>query len=223
MSIYTKLYDGQGKGDTWTLPTDSSLNPRLQVVEEAASRFDGSINVLDIGCGKGGNTLGTLSCGGSWTGVDMESKEKIGLSLPTANAKFFQGDFLSEDFRKDLGTFDLIVDQGALIIGMDSAEEFKKYVEVIFSMLKPGGRFVGLFLNQFDCENGSTVYLLDGRKRGLLFPSQVVELCESYFEVESGLQYEHAYSYLPGENNPLGAKVGDSHQITTFQLIMRKK
>lgn len=223
MSIYTKLYDGQGKGDTWTLPTNSSLNPRLQVVEEAASRFEGPINVLDVGCGKGGNTLGTLGRGGNWAGVDMESAQKIGLSLPTANAKFFQGDFLSEDFRSELGTYDLIIDQGALIIGMDSAEEFKKYVEVIFSMLKPGGRFVGLFLNQFEGESGSTVYLLDGRKRGLLLPSQVVELCKSFFEVESGLQYEHAYSYLPGENNPLGAQVGDSRQITTFQLIMKKK
>lgn len=224
MTIYTKLYSGQGKGDTWTLPTNTNLNPRAQAVEAAAMMLNGPISVLDIGCGKGINTLGTLNKGGNWTGVDVESAEKISLNISqNSNVRFVQGNFCSEAFRKNLGEFDLIVDQGAALVEVDSREKLKNYLKSIHTMLKPGGRFVALFFHQFANEEGASVNFPDGRKRGLWTPSEVAEVCGEYFQIESGLEYEHAYSYLPGKSNPIGAMIGDSRQITLFQLIMVKK
>lgn len=221
MSIYTKLYSGAGKGDTWTLSNETSLNPRAQAVEAAASRFQGQIDVLDVGCGRGVNSLWTIKLGGSWTGVDTESAEKIGLNLP-AGARFEQGNICSDELQKNLGKFDLIVDQGAELVEIDNQEDLEKYLESVSRMVKEGGRFVALFLHQFEGESGSTVIFPDGRKRGLWTAEEATKICAKYFQVESGLGFEHAYSYLPGEHNPLGAQAGDSRQITLFHLVLKK-
>ncbi|MDO8604729.1 MAG: class I SAM-dependent methyltransferase [bacterium] len=190
--IYEALYNGEYKGDSWTLPENFIENPRARAVYDVREKFMRPVSVLDIGCGKGVNTkwIAESNDGSTWTGIDIVSKDKIGLDVPNdAHHGFFEGDILNEEFRKQTGLdkarFDIIVDQGSVFVEMDDLVEVEKYLKLIHSLLSDKGVFLALTI----IGKPHTVIFADGRRR-------VIRALEdfqkppfsNYFDVETELR-----------------------------------
>lgn len=227
--IYENLYSGIGKGDTWTLPENFKENPRARAVLSARQKFNHSVNALDIGCGKGGNSkwIAESDINSNWVGVDIASHPG---SIDSDNKKFLNGDFLNTEFRREHPEIaelkDIVIDQGAILVEIESLDKLDEYLELINSTLKEDGIFVALFMKG----SHQVVMFPDGRKRVTWEVEDLnKEPFSKYFTIENiGQPFENGYSYLPEHpnsdfKNPLGAKVGDEMQVTMFQIMFRKK
>lgn len=232
---HEKLYEGAHRGDTWTLPEDFDLNPRGRAVEMVRSKFEGPVNVLDIGCGRAINTkwVAEQNDGSTWTGVDVISREKIGLKVENdATHTFLEGDFTDPEFRishqLEGARFDMIVDQGATFIELDDSQ-VEDYLKVVHSLLKEKGVFLALTL----IDKPQVVIFADGRRRVIRSIEDFQrEPFSKYFEIEEAVkQNPFAYAghtYLPegiyeGIKNPLPAKMGDELQLHVAQIPLHKK
>lgn len=101
------------------------------------------MKVLDVGCSIGIETLYLSKQGLDATGIDFVP-ETIGVSKQLAGiigskAKFICGDFLEIDFTKDMGSYDLIIDQGCF--HHFPVSERSKYAQRVNYLLKEGGLF----------------------------------------------------------------------------------
>ena len=226
--IYENLYSGVGKGDTWSLPENFKENPRARAVLSARQKFDHSVDVLDIGCGKGGNSkwIAEADKNSNWIGVDLASHPD---AIDSDNKKFISGDFLNNDFRQEhqeiANLKDIVIDQGAILVEIEDLNKLDEYLELIHRTLKEDGIFVALFMKG----SHQVVMFPDGRKR---ITWEVEDLQKEpfskYFTIENICQpFENGYSYIPEHpnsdfKNPLGAKVGDEMQVTMFQIIFKK-
>lgn len=227
--IYENLYSGIGKGDTWTLPENFKENPRARAVLSARQKFNHSVAVLDIGCGKGGNSkwIAEADKDSTWAGVDIAAHPE---AIDASNRKFLNGDFLSEEFRHEHFELnelkDIVIDQGAILVEIEDLGKLDEYLKLICDTLKEDGIFVALFMKG----SHQVVMFPDGRKR---VTWEVEDLSKEpfskYFTIENiGQPFENGYSYLPEHpnsdfKNPLGAKVGDEMQVTMFQIFFRKR
>jgi SAM-dependent methyltransferase len=232
---HEKLYEGAHKGDTWTLPEDFDQNPRGRAVEMVRSQFEGPVSVLDIGCGKAINTkwVADQGDGSTWMGIDVVSKEKIGLAVENDKTHtFLEGDFTNPEFRQENGLegekFDIITDQGATFVELDDTE-VEAYLKLAHSLLKENGVFLVLTL----LDKPQTVIFADGRKRVIRSIEDFQrEPFSKYFEIEEEVKknpFTYAgHTYLPegiyeGIKNPLPAKVGDELQLHVASIPMWKK
>lgn len=246
------LYEGAHRGDTWTLPENFELNPRGRAVEMVRAQFEGPVSVLDIGCGKGINTawIADQNDGSSWTGIDVVSKETIGLDIPDdAQHQFIEGDILSEEFQKknefENKKFDIIVDQGAVFVTMDDPSEVENYLKLASRLLNEKGIFLVLTV----IGRPQVAIFPDGRKRVIRSAEDFQnEPFSTYFELEEGVKQNpfayYGHSFLPEDQyknvdlttlspearklaedlkNPLGAKMGDPVQLQIAQIPLRKK
>lgn len=101
--------------------------------------FPPSAKVLDIGCGKGRNSIYLSKLGYDVTGIDI-SQSAIDLAISEkSSCKFYCMDALNDDLNQ---TFDVIIDFG--LFHFIPPEYRKKYNSKIHDMLNPGG----LYFNQ---------------------------------------------------------------------------
>ncbi len=231
---HESLYGGKHKGDTWTLSENFDKNPRGAAIQFIRNKFSGPISVLDIGCGKGVNTMWVAKddVQSNWVGVDAVAPDKIGIQIPVENKNvaFVQGDFLHDDSlsAKNLELqqqFEIVVDQGAAFVEIDDEVVMSKYLAKIARYLKTGGYFIALTV---EGKHGTTIWP-DGRKRVFhdLSDFEKVPFSE-YFEVEK-VTGNFGYSYLPEDaalphvKNPMGAKTGDERQVVMVHIFFKKK
>lgn len=98
-------------------------------------------NVLELGCGKGFNSiyLAKKKTNVKFTGIDITDKHLLtanSKSQDIGNLEFCYGDFHDLDFQD--ATFDLIFELEAIC----HASNMKKVLAEIYRVLKPGGQFV---------------------------------------------------------------------------------
>lgn len=229
---YINLYNGGGRGDTWTLPADLEKNPRASLVAHIRERFTGSVAVLDIGCGTGVNTkwIAEQDKASSWTGIDIVSPLVLGIKIPENNLRFnfTQGNVLDKNFRQSIldsdKKFEMIVDQGAALAEITDDALRAEYLKFVSDKLVVGGRFITLLMEG----DGKHIIFPDGRVRQTYrdkdFRSPVVQ---DLFDIEESSI--GSYSYMPEDEkhpeikNPIGAKVGDKEQLTAVAFVLRKK
>ncbi len=234
---YEDLYKGAHRGDTWTLPENSNLNPRLRAVEMVRSKFEGPVRILDIGCGKAINTkwIADNNDGSSWVGIDVISKEKMGLRVENdKNHRFIEGNIFSKDFRKtnnlEKEKFDIIVDQGTAFLEIDNPTDLDNYLKMTYNLLNNNGILIILS----PIGKPQVVIFPDGRKRVFRSPEDFQkEPFNKYFGIEKDVQNNiftyGGYSYLPdfdskeSSKNPMSTKVGDELQLQIAQIPLRKK
>jgi cyclopropane fatty-acyl-phospholipid synthase-like methyltransferase len=116
-----------------------------------ADRVTGS--VLDAGCGTGENALFFASRGHKVTGIDF-LEEPVARARRKATERGLKATFLVTDALalKDLPeVFDSVIDSGLFHVFSD--EDWRRYVEGLATVLKPGGR---LFLLCFSDEEPGT-------------------------------------------------------------------
>lgn len=97
---------------------------------------------IDLGCGEGDNAIFLAAHGFDVTGVDF-APSAIRKARDKAEATGVHVDFLVDDLtrlRRVQGTFDLLVDYGALDDLGASARD--RYVEQVVPLARPGGRFL---------------------------------------------------------------------------------
>lgn len=224
--IYEALYAGGPQGDSWTLAEDITQNPRKRAVLDVWEKFNGPVSILDIGCGKGLNTkwITSTSAGSSWVGVDIVSKEKIGIDISDSKQKFFEGDIRNEEFRKGTGIeyskFEIIVDQGATFVELDSSAELESYLKLVHSLLSENGVFIALTI----IGEPETIIFADGRKRVIRAKEDFINepVCK-YFEIDNSTQIDsiahNKYSY-PVE---LKSASGENIRLQIAQILLKKK
>ncbi len=165
--FYQLLYQKPGK-KTWEQDSDN----RRQTVKEAAKRLAGQpTHCLDLGCGSGLNTRWLANLAGNhWTGVDFISAEDMNLKIPAA------GRFIHEPVESFLASthehFNLIVDQGSVLVSLENDADRERYMNAIALHLLSGGLFVVLTLRSLTEKEGHQTFP-DGRVRVFLNTEQL--------------------------------------------------
>lgn len=228
------LYSGSHKGDTWTLSENFDMNPRGAAIQFVREKFSGPVGVLDIGCGKGVNTMWVAKQDNQsrWVGVDAVAAETIGIQLPeqSENTTFVQGDFLHDNTLDEQNPalkqkFEIAIDQGAAFVEIDDENEMRDYLRKISDHLIDGGYFIALTVEG----KSETTIWPDGRKRVFheLADFEKPPFSE-FFDVEK-VESNFGYSYLPEDpelphvKNPMGAKTRDERQVMMVHIFFKKK
>jgi len=227
---HKSLYEGVGKGDTWT----KKDGPREAAIVYIREKFSGPVKILDIGCGKGLNTkwIAEKDLQSQWVGIDAVSAETIGIDLPknATNLTFIKGDFLHDNELERVTPilqqpFEIIVDQGAAFVEIDEIDEMRNYLSKIHKHLADNGFFIAL-----TCQGKpGTIKFPDGRKRVFhnLEDFEKPPFSE-FFEVDH-VESNFGESILPEEpywphvKNPMGTKQGDERQLTIAHVFFKKK
>jgi len=221
VSVYAKSYGSK----TENIPTwlRAGLERRI-FVEGATKNMETGVRALDIGCGTGLNTswIGDVE-GNEWIGIDSVDAEKLGVKLPK-HGKFLQGNFSDETFRSEgelVQTFNMIIDQGAVLTSLQNSKELGDYLSAISAKLETGGKFLALTSCNHEGNNSYPDNLPDGRRR-MFFSSQAFkeEPFSKYFEVIR----EEVIVYPPeDERNPYSKVPGNTRSIGIIQVEFLKK
>lgn len=218
--IYKGLYNWEWNADTWTLPADLDLNPRLGAVSSARKKLhDSAITVLDIGCGLWLNSkwIAENDSASNWVGIDYAIIPDIG---NYDNIRFLTGDFLDPDFRSEQNSLiskkDLIIDQWAILPILEDSVKLDEYLQTIYNSLNSNWIFLTMFMY-----GSGTIHFPDGRIRVCKKPEGLYKKPFSdYFEVEidnQNLSWNYSYKLNSlWENN-------EWLKITIFHVVLRKK
>lgn len=184
----------QAGGDRWNLGCPTP--PFISLLSADNAPKPGKIAVL--GCGKGHDALLFAESGFEVVGFDF-APSAIAKAIDTAEARkikaqFWQRDIftLNEDFAN---CFDYVLEH-TCFCAIDPAKRFQ-YVEVVKSILRPGGKLIGLFY---------THNRPDGPPFGVK-PQQVLDLFTPDFEP---ITFEIA-------KDSIARRRGDEH-LAIFQL-----
>ena len=112
-------------------------------------------SILDIGCGTGRHSLGLAAKGMKMTGIDL-SHDMLNMARTRArdaglDITFIQGD-ASQTRLEEKFDHAIIICEGAFSLFEEGLEPFRYHRDIldnIFSMLKPGGKFLMTALSAF--------------------------------------------------------------------------
>lgn len=184
----------QTQGDRWDLGCPSP--PFINLLAENNAPQPGKIAIL--GCGKGHDALLFAESGYEVTGFDF-APSAITEATNSAKAREIQAQFLQRDIfslnPEFTDSFDYVLEH-TCFCAIDPTLR-PKYVEVVKSILRPGGKLIGLFYTH-------------NRQGGPPFgvkPQEILDLFATDFET---VQFQLA-------KNSIERRQGDEH-LATFQL-----
>jgi SAM-dependent methyltransferase len=222
--IYESAYkNGQSNAPSWV----AAYEERRALVELAVRHFAATgspLRALDIGCGTGVTTswIGEIE-GNYWVGIDTVDQETLKLHVPR-HGTFLQGNFLDDTFVSQQtalqGTFDLIVDHGAIATSLQQSNELAHYLVRVAGHLKIRGVFALLTA----CNPEGVAYneaLPDGRQRRFFAPS---DFAAEPFRKHFDLEHTQVITYAPSNpQNPYSKLENNDRPISIVHAILRKR
>lgn len=164
-AFYTETYSKGG--ETWTRTTSE----RRSWVANALSHQrlnHAACSVLDIGCGRGLNTIWLAERESQWNGLDVVSAEALKLMTPE-NGVFQQGNLRDPQWVANSTlmhrTYDVVVDQGSVLVSLDDPNERRGYIELLGSLVNPGGILV--------------ILVVYGDEPPMIFPDGRIRTCST--------------------------------------------
>ncbi len=143
---------------------------------------------IDLGCGAGNYAIYLASIGFDVTGVDI-SPTAIKLAKENAKKKGIRSRFIVADVLGNLDevieTFDFAYDWE--LLHHIFTEERKRYVENIYRILNPRGKYLSVCFNEKDPQFGGSGKYVETRIGTILYLSSVEELrnlFDPYFSIK---------------------------------------
>ncbi|MBE0416116.1 MAG: class I SAM-dependent methyltransferase [Dehalococcoidia bacterium] len=182
-------------------------NPPKALVELVESGKLKPCKTIDLGCGAGNYAIYLASKGFDVTGVDISSKA-IEIANENAGKKGLKCNFLVADVLGDLDeieeTFDFAYDWA--LLHHIFPEKRKKYVENVYGLLNPIGKYLSVCFSEKDPQfGGSGKYRKTPLGTLLYFSSEkeLRDLFDPYFNIKeiktmeiSGKSAPHLASYV---------------------------
>lgn len=167
----------------WNIET-----PPLALVELVKSGKVKSCKTIDLGCGAGNYSIYFSGIGFDITGVDS-SQAAIGIAKENAKAKGISCHFLVADVVGDLNevteTFDFAYDWE--LMHHIYPEKREKYIENVYRILSPGGKYLSVCFSEKDPQFGGTGKYRETRLGTILYFSTEEELRDlfaPYFNIK---------------------------------------
>jgi len=191
-------------------PTEIPWNietPPKALVELVESEKVKSCKTIDLGCGAGNYAIYLASIGFDVTGVDI-SLTAIKIAKENAKKKGVKSDFLVADVLGDLDevkeTFDFAYDWE--LLHHIFPEKRKKYVENVYRILNPRGKYLSVCFSEKDPQFGGSGKYRETRLGTILYFSsedELRDLFEPYFNIKelktmeiSGKSASHLANYV---------------------------
>ena len=192
-TFYASAYSQTAGRETWT----KTVIERRAWVEQSIGQATPK-NLLDIGCGRGLNTLWLASPTCRWYGTDIVSAETLKLEL-SEYSTFQQGDLRNPHWVATSPlmrqTYETVVDQGSVLVSLDDITERQSYIELLNQLVEPGGLLILLVVYG----TGPAMTFPDGRIRALSTPESLSAELSEFEQVETRIS-----TYSAGdERNPL--------------------
>jgi SAM-dependent methyltransferase len=181
-------------------------DPPEQLVELYESGRIPNGAVLDVGCGAGNYSIYLARKGFSVTGIDR-SPGAIRYAKNQASAARVQCNFLVIDVEKEFdkveGLFDFIFDWQ--LLHHIFPKNRRNYVDNIFRLLKPNGRYLSVCFHENDSQFGGNGKYRETSLGSILYFSSEVELRElfsSLFDIldfkifKCGVSSSHIVNYV---------------------------
>ena len=162
-------------------------SPPNALVELFKSEKVKPCKTIDLGCGAGNYAIYLAGLGFEVSGVDI-SQSAIRIAKENAGKKGIKSDFLVADMLGDLDevreTFDFAYDWQ--LLHHIFPEKRKKYVENVYKLLNPGGKYLSVCFSENDSQFGGSGKYRKTRLGTLLYFSSEDELrClfDPYFNI----------------------------------------
>ena len=162
-------------------------SPPNALVELFKSEKVKPCKTIDLGCGAGNYAIYLAGLGFEVSGVDI-SQSAIRIAKENAGKKGIKSDFLVADMLGDLDevreTFDFAYDWQ--LLHHIFPEKRKKYVENVYKLLNPGGKYLSVCFSENDSQFGGSGKYRKTRLGTLLYFSSEYELrClfDPYFNI----------------------------------------
>jgi len=156
----------------WNIET-----PPIALVELVESGKVTSCKTIDLGCGAGNYAIYFTTLGYDVTGVDY-SQAAIEIAKENAKTKGVSCNFLVADVLGDLDevteTFDFAYDWE--LLHHIYPENREKYVENVYRILNPGGKYLSVCFSENDPQFGGAGKLRETRLGTILYFSSEEEL-----------------------------------------------
>jgi len=161
----------------WNLET-----PPKVLVELIGSGSVKPCKTIDLGCGAGNYALYLSNLGFDVTGVDI-SLSAIKIANENAKKKGIQCRFLVADVLGDLNevneTFNFAIDWE--VLHHIFPEKRKKYIENVYKILDPGGKYLSVSFNENDPQFGGCGKFRETKLGTILYFSSESELKDLFF------------------------------------------
>jgi len=152
-----------------------------------------SLNILDLGCGPGLYAEELANKGHKVTGVDF-SENSIAYAREEAQRKHLSITYLQADYtalEPEANQYDLVIliytDFGVLL-----PEGREKLLNLVYTVLKPGGKFIFDVLNDNQPEKKTTPKNWEASAGGFWKPDPYLALSESFlYPEEKVILYQH--------------------------------
>ncbi|GET34324.1 hypothetical protein PbJCM13498_31870 [Prolixibacter bellariivorans] len=152
-----------------------------------------SLNILDLGCGPGLYAEELAHKGHKVTGVDF-SENSIAYAREEAQRKHLDITYLQADYtslKLEANQFDLVIliytDFGVLL-----PEKREKLLNLVYTVLKPGAKFIFDALNDNEPEKKTTPKTWEASAGGFWQPDPYLALSESFlYPEEKVILYQH--------------------------------
>ncbi|HET7086172.1 MAG TPA: class I SAM-dependent methyltransferase [Rhizomicrobium sp.] len=114
----------------------------VSYVNRYARPADGFRRVLEMGCGAGANIPFFVQQGMDYYSIEGSPTivARLHEAFPELRARILVGDFTAQ-IPFD-GPFDLVVDRAS--IAHNNVQSIARTLELVFSLLRPGGKFIGI-------------------------------------------------------------------------------
>ena len=167
---------------------------------------------IDLGCGTGNYAIYLASKGFDVTGIDI-SPAAINIAKENAKKKGVKERFLVADVLGDLDevreTFDFAYDWE--LLHHIFPEKRKKYVENVYKILNPGGKYLSVCFSEKDPEFGGSGKYRETRLGTLLYFSsedELRDLFKPYFNIK--------------ELKTIEVTAKSAHHLACYAFIERK-
>ena len=179
-----KIYRNMSPGEIpWNIET-----PPNAIVELCESRKVKPCKTIDLGCGAGNYAIYLANIGFDVTGVDI-SQTAIKIAKENAEKKGVKCNFLVADVLGDLNevkeTFDFAYDWE--LLHHIFPEKRKKYVENVYRILNPRGKYLSVCFSEKDPQFGGSGKYRETRLGTILYFSSEDELkglFDPYFNIK---------------------------------------
>ncbi len=170
-----------------------------------------NLNVLDIGCGLGRNSLFLEQKGFNVYGVDISKVAIDNLNKKIKNkTNFVVGNFLNVKYNSNF--FDILVDIDCLSF-LDK-NDFDKYIKKNYDILKPGGILI-LRVFREDANYSKRFFLRKGFRKSSFVnyftKTKIIKLFSRYFQIKSIKNNLFVFNYRKNKISP-----------SVFEIIMKK-